>query len=58
MFALRQAFAGFASGKFLKRFAEARVDDAKDATSRGISRTSGKSFTDSVAFDWEWMVVD
>ncbi|AHY54212.1 hypothetical protein BJS_01597 [Bradyrhizobium japonicum SEMIA 5079] len=58
MFALRQAFAEFASGKILRRFAEARIGDAKGATSRGVSCASGKSFACSAALDCENMAVD
>lgn len=58
VFALRQAFAGFASGQFLKRCAEDRVGDAGDTTSRDIDRASGKSLACSDAPDCEWMIVD
>ncbi|MBR0949599.1 hypothetical protein [Bradyrhizobium canariense] len=50
VFALRQAFAGFASGKILKEFVEHRVGDTKDATARDVSRVGRKSFACSIAF--------
>jgi hypothetical protein len=58
VFALRQAFAEFASGKILRRFAEARIGRAKRTTSRGVSCASGKSFACSTTLDCECLVID
>jgi hypothetical protein len=55
VFALRQAFAGFASGLFLRCCDEGRVDDATkyDGASRSVGRACGKSFACSDALDRE-----